>query len=160
MAVALCVSLFFGCSNDSSKKVGSDADKQPVGRQIEYKGTVSFFTATGDSVTSYRVALAESETERSQGLMDVRDLPSDRGMIFIFEEQDELSFWMANTPLSLDIIFVNEDFEVVRIHESTRPYSQQSLASDAPARYVVELLGGQSVSWNIIEGSKIRFVRD
>ena len=89
--------------------------------------------------------------------MDVNTLPDDRGMLFIFDEQQELSFWMANTPLPLDIIFVNEDKKIVRIHHSTPPYSQQNFTSGSPALYAIETNGGYAVAHDIQEGMKVAF---
>jgi len=89
--------------------------------------------------------------------MDVNALPGDKGMLFIFDEQQELSFWMANTPLSLDIFFVNSDKEIVRIHQSTQPYTQENFTSGQPALYAVETNGGFAVSHDIQEGMQVNF---
>lgn len=89
--------------------------------------------------------------------MDVNNLPKDRGMLFVFEEQEELSFWMANTPLPLDIMFVNKDMEIVRIHHSTQPFAQKNFTSDQPALYAIETNGGFAVSHDIKEGMKVNF---
>lgn len=103
------------------------------------------------------VAVADDNHERNQGLMDVRDLPSSKGMLFIFDENQPRSFWMANTPLPLDIIFVNADKEIVRIHHNTQPFSEKSFASDEPAKYVVETNAGYCISHDIQEGTKVSF---
>jgi uncharacterized membrane protein (UPF0127 family) len=76
-------------------------------------------------------------------------------MLFIFEDNQPRSFWMANTPLSLDIFFVNENFEIVRIHRNAKPYSRKNLTSDKPAKYVVETNAGFSISHDIQEGMRI-----
>lgn len=89
--------------------------------------------------------------------MNVTNLPSDKGMLFIFEDNQPRSFYMANTPLSLDIIFVNEDKEIVRIHNNTQPYSDKNLTSGKPARYVVETNGGYCLSHDIQEGMRVDF---
>lgn len=90
-------------------------------------------------------------------MMDVRDLPKSKGMLFIFEENQPRSFWMANTPLPLDIIFVNENKEIVRIHHSTQPFSEQNFESGDPAKYVIETNAGFCVSHDIQEGMKVSF---
>lgn len=99
--------------------------------------------------------MADDNAERNQGLMDVRNLPASKGMLFIFEKDEARSFWMANTPLPLDIIFVSESGEIVRIHHSTQPFSEKSLASDKPAKYVIETNAGYCVSHDIQEGMKV-----
>jgi uncharacterized membrane protein (UPF0127 family) len=78
-------------------------------------------------------------------------------MIFLFENNRPRSFWMANTPLSLDILFVNSDLEIVRIHRNTTPFSQESIESERPAKYVVEVNAGYTLRHDITEGHRIDF---
>lgn len=87
--------------------------------------------------------------------MDVRDLPESKGMLFIFENNEPRSFWMANTPLSLDIIFVNNEGEIVRIHHSAQPFSEKNVKSDKPAKYVIETNAGYCISNDIQEGMNV-----
>lgn len=101
--------------------------------------------------------MADEDSERNQGLMDIRNLPQSKGMLFIFEETQPRSFWMANTPLPLDIIFVNADKEIVRIHHNTQPFSEKNFSSGEPAKYVVETNAGYCVSHDIQEGMKVSF---
>lgn len=124
---------------------------------MEYVRTVSFLTAAGDTLSTVEVAVADEDSERNQGLMDIRDLPQSKGMLFIFEENQPRSFWMANTPLPLDIIFVNADKEIVRIHHNTQPFSEKSFSSGQPAKYVIETNAGYAVSKDIQEGMKVSF---
>ncbi len=108
-------------------------------------------------MTTIGVAVADEANERNEGLMDVNSLPEDKGMLFIFEKQQELSFWMANTPLPLDIIFVNKDKQIVRIHHSTPPFTEKNFSSDKPALYAIETNGGFSVAHDIQEGMSVNF---
>ena len=127
-------------------------------RVLDYVSTVSFLKgSSGELISTVDVAVAQSQEERNEGLMDVRNLPQDKGMIFLFDEEEPLSFWMANTPLPLDIIFVNSDSSIVRIHHNTQPFSEGQLLSDAPAKYVVEVNAGYCISKDIKEGDRIRF---
>lgn len=142
-----------GCSQSNKKE--DDTARQ--GRSIEYSKEVTFLNSEGQEITSIQVAVADDAGERNMGLMDVNDLPADRGMLFVFEQQQPLSFWMANTPLSLDIFFVNEALEIVRIHQNTQPFSEKNLTSEKPARYVIETNGGFSLSHDIQEGMKVEF---
>lgn len=89
--------------------------------------------------------------------MDVRELPKSKGMLFIFENDQPRSFWMANTPLPLDIIFVNAEKEIVRIHHSTQPFSEKSFPSEKPAKFVIETNGGYCIAHDIQEGMKVSF---
>lgn len=127
------------------------------GRQLDFAEEVTFLRGDGSEISTVRVAVADDQQERNQGLMDVTNLPNDAGMLFIFPEEEELSFYMANTPLPLDIIFVNSDSTIVRIHHNTAPFNSRQLESEEPAQYVVETNGGYCVSNDIQEGMKIRF---
>lgn len=148
-----CISLLLvGCSDE---KNNDSADKK--GRIIEYTREITFLNANGEDITTIEVAVADEPDERNMGLMDVNNLPKDKGMLFIFEEQQPLSFWMANTPLSLDIFFVNESGEIVRIHQNTQPFSDKNLSSEKPARYVIETNSGFGLSHDIQEGMKVAF---
>ncbi|MDZ7681166.1 MAG: DUF192 domain-containing protein [Fodinibius sp.] len=141
------------CSQAQKKSNTKNTD----GRSLEYVRSVSFLSAAGDTLSSVEVAVADEDSERNQGLMDVRDLPQSKGMLFIFEQNQPRSFWMANTPLPLDIIFVNEDKEIVRIHHSTQPFSEDNFESGKPAKYVIETNAGYCISHDIQEGMRVHF---
>ncbi|MDR9418430.1 DUF192 domain-containing protein [Gracilimonas sp.] len=129
----------------------------PTGRQLDFTNEVTFLNTEGDEISTIRAAVADEGPERNQGLMDVNDLPNDAGMIFIFPDEAERSFYMANTPLPLDIMFVNQDSVIIRIHHNTTPFNSEQLPSDGPAKFVVETNAGYAVSNDIQEGMKIRF---
>ncbi len=153
--------LFFAssCGNDTSDTERSSPTA--TARTLDFTAVVHF-KASADAdeyISSVDVAVAESQIARQEGLMNVYELPQDNGMIFVFEQQQELSFWMANTPLSLDIIFVNQDFEIVRIHSNTPPHSQQQFRSGYPAIYAVEVNAGYTARHDIQEGHFIEFIR-
>ena len=131
----------------------------PESRELDFTATVHFLDSETDTVMSIRASVADDERSRTAGLMDVHDLPQDRGMFFIFEDEEPRSFWMANTPLPLDIIFVNSEGEIVRIHQNTRPYSDRSVESDQPAMYAVEVNAGFAIRHDIREGMRISYER-
>lgn len=143
-----------GCQNKKS----DDADESNTeGRTLDYTDTVTFLNASGQSIITIDVAVADDDNERSSGLMDVNQLPSDKGMLFKFDDEAPRSFWMANTPLSLDIIFADANRKIVRIHHNTQPFTEENFESGSPAQYVVEVNGGFCVSHDIQEGMKIEF---
>lgn len=152
----ILIILFFfliaACGNKESK----DKKMERSGRQLDFAGEVSFLNKQGEAISTIKVAVADEPNERNQGLMDVTNLAFDEGMLFVFEEEDELSFYMANTPLPLDIMFVDSDSTIIRIHHSTTPFSDKQLTSDGPAQFVVETNGGYSIANDIHEGMKIR----
>jgi uncharacterized membrane protein (UPF0127 family) len=126
-------------------------------RQLSYTATVTFIEQSNEDVISVRAAVADDDNSRSEGLMNVHNLPDDAGMIFIFDDEAPRSFWMANTPISLDILFVNSEMEIVRIHRNTPPYSHENIVSEAPAKYVVEVNAGFTLNHDIREGMKISY---
>ena len=77
----------------------------------------------------YKVKLAETEEQHIKGLQDVTELPEDEGMLFIFNEPDEISFWMKDTKIPLDIIFINEDLEVISVYQGI-PESEEFMTEN------------------------------
>lgn len=128
-------------------------------RELDFDSRVHFLSAEDDTITTIRSAVAESEEERNAGLMDIENLPEDSGMLFLFDDEQQRSFWMANTPLSLDIIYVNSDMEIVRIHQGTTPFSERQYRSDEPAQYAVEVNSGFTINHDIVEGMRIAYER-
>ncbi len=148
LLLALCL---ISCTEEETD------DSEPVSRDLDYPATVFFIEGDQDTTVTIQAAIADDDQTRSAGLMDVHDLPEGHGMLFLFEDEEPRSFWMANTPLPLDIIFVNEDREIVRIHQNTRPYSDRSVESEVPAMYAVEVNAGFAIQNDIREGMRIAF---
>lgn len=144
--------LLAGCSGSDRPETDTAQEE----RQLNYEATVTFLDSRGEEITTIEAAVADDDASRSEGLMNVNSLPEHAGMLFIFDENRERSFWMASTPLSLDIIFVNEEYEIVRIHRNTSPFSTDSIPSEYPAKYVVEVNSGYTMRHDINEGGSIR----
>lgn len=101
------------------------------------------------------VEVAATPQSRELGLMYRDSLAPDAGMLFVFPSRAPQAFWMHNTKISLDIIFIDEDGRIVRIHRRTEPFSDKSLPSDAPIRFVLEVEGGFSERHGVSEGDRI-----
>lgn len=91
----------------------------------------------------YLVQVAQSPEERQHGLMGRRYLMAHQGMLFVFPEQDKHTFWMKNTSLPLDLLWLDDHKQVVDIVENATPNSLEILAPKGSAKYVIELLSGQ-----------------
>lgn len=154
LTLAFLFLTLLSCSDKNEYKNVSD-DNTNSERVLEYTAEVSFVRSEGDTISTVNVAVSDDNRSRSEGLMNVMELPENSGMIFIFENDQPRSFWMANTPLPLDIIFVNSEMTIVRIHRNTQPYSQRSIQSGDPARFVVEVNAGYTLRHDIREGMKI-----
>jgi len=103
----------------------------------------------------FEVELATTPEQQSQGLMHRTEMAADAGMLFLFEPERPVSFWMKNTLISLDILFVAADGKIVNIGERTEPLSTASVPSDGPVRVVLEINGGLSAMLGIGPGDKI-----
>lgn len=148
--------LISACSEE-----GNQSDIRPSGgdenRTLSFTDSLAFVSSQGDTVATIAVAIADEKTERTTGLMHVTELGEDEGMLFIFPQEGPRGFWMANTPLSLDIIFINADKEIVRIHRSVPPFTKQTFRSGEPAMYVVETNAGFAIAHDIREGMEVSF---
>ncbi len=106
---------------------------------------------------TFQVEVADTSTKRELGLQYRRDLAPDRGMIFLFPTESEHAFWMKNTPIPLDMIFINSDGKIVGIVEQAVPFSLDSRSVPATSRFVLEINGGLSKRHGIKIGDSIRF---
>lgn len=128
--------------------------------QFKKEGELEFLRKNQkEPVRKIDVELAENDDERSQGLMYRRSMDDLKGMLFIFPQEEPQSFWMKNTVIPLDIIYVNSKMEIVKIFKNTVPFSEKSLPSEKPATYVVEVIGGYTDKYGIKEGDLISYVK-
>lgn len=108
----------------------------------------------------FYVELAATPEERNRGLMFRENLDLDKGMLFVFDKEGDYPFWMKNTLIPLDIIWINENKEVVFIKENAQPCGEQFCPEIEPAqnaKYVLEINGGQSEKIGLIVGKKFDF---
>jgi len=127
----------------------------PVAIPPQRTGEIRFLSPDKREKATITVEIAADEQSRALGLMHRRSLGRQHGMLFIFDRSEVQSFWMKNTFLSLDMIFVNEEGMIVTIHKRTTPRSQQSYPSTEPALYVVEVNAGFTDEHGIVVGDKI-----
>lgn len=122
-------------------------------------GTLSFLTSSGDTVATIDVEIAETDEARTRGLMGRRSLPPGSGMFFIMDASDTTGFWMRNTPLPLDILFVAPDSQIINIAKRTTPFSEAVIRPTAPKKYVVEVRAGFTDRQGITDGMRIDWSR-
>lgn len=116
-------------------------------------GTVEIVSKTGVHV--FAVEMAVTDEERAKGLMFRKELPPGRGMLFDFQREQELGFWMKNTYVSLDMIFIRGDGRILRIAEDTTPLSEKLVPSGGPARAVLEVVAGTARKLGIAPGDRV-----
>ena len=119
------------------------------------EGELTFTDSLGNAKIKIDLEIADNEYERQLGLMNRKSMEENQGMLFIFSNERIQSFWMRNTLIPLDMLFINKDKEIITIHKNTETLSAKSYPSTAPAIYVVEVVGGFTDKYNIVIGSKI-----
>ena len=138
-------------------KIRSNSIAKPKSFNFEKHGELTFQNAAGEFISSIDIEFAENDYERSEGLMYRTDMKENQGMLFIFPNEMIQSFWMKSTVLSLDMIFINSELEIVTIHKKTIPYDESSYRSTRPAQYVLETIAGYTDKYNIKVGDKVVF---
>ncbi len=115
------------------------------------------FVSSDDTVSEvFHVQVAKTPDETRRGLMRRRSMPQNQGMLFVFEGMSERSFWMKNTYISLDMIFIDAEGKVVHIIPNVPPLSHTSRKSIYPCTYVLELNGGRAKSGGVVVGSVMK----
>ncbi len=119
-----------------------------------YREDVVIETARGP--VTFHAEIADDDAERARGLMYRREMARENGMLFQFQAPEPQSFWMRNTHLSLDLIFIGPDGRVLNIAERATPYSDAPIPSRGPAIGVLEINGGLAREMGIAEGDRVR----
>jgi len=125
--------------------------------QFEKDGELVFQNVDGGFLTKIDIEIAETDVKRERGLMYRNKMEEDQGMLFIFDDEMPRSFWMKNTLLPLDMIFVNSKYEIINIRKRARPFDLGQYTSTAPAKYVIEVNAGYTDKFDITPGDKISF---
>ena len=99
--------------------------------------------------------IADTPAKRAQGLMHVTDLPENAGMLLVFSQPRQISIWMKNTLISLDILFLNPSGRIVKIHKNAEPLSLASIPSHARVKWVLELNAGVAGKLNLRLGDRL-----
>ena len=99
----------------------------------------------------YKVELAKTETEKEEGLQGIKDLPDDQGMLFVYDEPQTVDFWMKDTLIPLDIIFIDEDQEVISIYQG-KP-EDETIVEEDNVKYVLEVNQNSGIE----EGDELEF---
>jgi uncharacterized protein len=123
--------------------------------QAEIKPLERLEVVTPKGRTKFQVELADSPREREFGLMCRKSLAADRGMLFDFGQPQDLAFWMRNTLISLDIIYIRADGRVLSIVRNARPLDESPLPSGGPARAALELAAGRAAELGLLPGDRV-----
>ena len=119
---------------------------------FESRGQVTIVTTDG-KLQKFDVEFARSDAEKAKGLMFRESLADDEGMLFMWNTSSLREFWMKNTLINLDILFIDSDYRVVHIEESAEKGSSRIVSSILPVQFVLEINAGQSQLRNITLGA-------
>ena len=146
--------LFIACAGYSPKNL----DNSPV--LSDYSaGALDFVRIDGSVKASITVEIADTPETQMKGLMGRKNLSPNKGMLFVFKRLKSREFWMKNTPISLDIIFIGADGCILNIATSATPMSERGYRSDGPVKYVVEVRAGFAKHFKIDSSTCIRWRR-
>lgn len=111
---------------------------------------------TVDGLRSYQIEIADTTEERAQGLMFREEMAQDHGMLFVYPSAREVAFWMKNTPLPLDIIYINQRGVICSIAANTPPFSETAIPSNCAAQTVLEVNAGEAAASGLRIGAPVR----
>jgi len=148
------------CKKDTDE-VKVDTTNQTDSNKTKFKkqGEVFFQDSLKNLVKKIDVEIADTDDARHLGLMFREGMTEGQGMLFIFPSEEVQGFYMKNTVMSLDIIFINSKKRIVKIHKNTEPLSEKTLPSIKQALYVVEVISGFTDKYKIKEGDFIDWRR-
>lgn len=155
-ALTLFLSLSMSSCDENSKKERT-IETEPI--SFTKEGELYLIKASGDTIESLDIELAESDYEHQTGLMYREDMEDSQAMLFIYEDERIRNFYMKNTYFPLDIIYYAEDRTLVSIQENAIPRDETSLPSEAPARFILEVNAGLAEQWDLQKGDTFSFIR-
>jgi uncharacterized membrane protein (UPF0127 family) len=151
-ALAVVLVCLTGCKEEEKTPI----DTTPIAFSKE--GELQILKSDTDSVIiALDIELALTDYEIQTGLMYRKTMEATQGMLFVFPDEAPHSFYMKNTLISLDILFIDKDLRIVNIHEDATPLSEEGIPSAGPVQYVLEINAGLSNRWRLGIGDRIRY---
>ncbi|MEG9862077.1 MAG: DUF192 domain-containing protein [Parvularculales bacterium] len=111
---------------------------------------------TSEGKRAFTIEIARTPNEQKRGLMFRASLPENHGMLFAYRQDQEITMWMANTPIPLDILFIRRNGKIAKIETMTEPYSRKTISSGVNVRAVLEIAGGGAERLGIKSGDIVR----
>ncbi len=145
--ILICTALLLGACKKESRSAEPSEDKTAFRKD----GTLQFHSPAGELKAEFDIEIARTDSELIRGLKFRDKMQVDQGMLFIFKQVDYHSFWMQDTYLSLDMIFIDHEYKVVHIEQNTTPFSEEQIFPSGPNLYVLELLAGTAAKNNLKE---------
>lgn len=146
--------LFPACREGAEKKI------EQAAVHFETEGELSLYSAPSDSLLgTLDIEIADTAYETETGLMYRDELKENQGMLFIFKESGLHSFYMKNTRIPLDLLFLDENKTLVHIKENAQPLDESGISSTLPIQYVLEVNAGLAAKWGLQTGDRMTFIK-
>lgn len=140
------------------EKKSSEKSIQTEEVQFTKDGELQFIDQADQVLKTVDIETAVSGYEQETGLMYRKSMKENQGMLFIYnDERPRPNFYMKNTLIGLDLIYINSQMEVVDVNENAKPMDETLLPSNMPAQYVLEVNAGMAKKWNLQIGDKVNF---
>jgi uncharacterized membrane protein (UPF0127 family) len=147
--------------NYSCKEVKQRSKVTQVEITFKKEGELYLFKASNDSlIKQINIEIADDDYQTQTGMMYRKSIKDTQGMLFVFPDSQDRFFYMRNTEIPLDIIYIDENKTIVSIQKNAKPFDETSLPSQGPAKYVLEINAGLSTEWNLEKGDKIQFSKE
>ena len=118
---------------------------------------LSIIKSTDSSKITLDIEIADTDFDRQTGLMYRDSMEDNQGMLFVFPGEQERFFYMKNTKIALDLLYIDANKNIVSFQENAKPFDESSLPSNAPAKYVLEINAGLANQWEISIGDRVYF---
>jgi uncharacterized membrane protein (UPF0127 family) len=142
------------------KKTTQDTSTLTAAPMFTKQGELTLTKSDGKSIISIDIEIADNDAKREVGMMGRPAMDERQGMLFVFEEEQYASFWMRNCILSLDMIFLNKQRQIITIHKNTKPFSDDSYPANGLTMFVLEVNAGFTDKYGIKEGDIISWKRN
>lgn len=156
MKLPLAMTLAMGCGAAASARPAGPAAERPPRAEARTAPAVVLVPEASAPVR-VRVEVARTEPARERGLMYRRHLDDDAGMLFVFDRMEHQSFWMENTYIPLDMIFIDDRLRVVGVVEDAEPLTRDAREVEGDSQYVLEVRAGFARRHGIGPGTEVRF---
>tara|TARA_R110002126_G_scaffold56762_4_gene151287 strand:- start:1237 stop:1728 length:492 start_codon:yes stop_codon:yes gene_type:complete len=137
-------------------------EKKKVIKQTEVtftkEGELTVFNASDSTKVSLNIEIADTDFDIQTGLMYRNSMENNQGMLFVFDDETERFFYMKNTKIPLDLIYINANSKIVSFQKNAKPFDESSLPSNASAKYVLEVNAGLVDIWRLSVGDSIKFI--
>ncbi len=156
-AIVGSILTFYNCKDNTS------SENKSLTKEITFtkEGELTLQKAVSDStIAKLDIEIADDEYSTQTGLMYRHSMAENQGMLFVFNDSRQRSFYMKNTEIPLDIIYCNSEKKIVSIQKNAKPFDETSLPSDAASQYVLEVNAGLSDKWKLEKGDKIQFTKN